>query len=295
MNRPAVRAYAHLVRAVVFDMADPAFPASLVDLPEPDLPSRSWARIAVVDRRDLRQRPPPLRAQHRAVAHLGLHRHVSLRPGARDRRPRGRGRCGLQRQRGDEGGARPVHPVPATRNRPTLRQLRPRVDFVVPEPRQPHRQFGTFAGLHPGSRRWLGRIRAGPRVDDPPAPRHDRGPRCQPLRTGLHRLPRPHARHAGRRRARAHRRRRHHRTGRARRAAWAVPGVGGDGAGPSCAPGRRRRSLWRRSRRVERSRQRPLGGAGVALRVAGGRSQAAPDAHGRVPLRRGGGGVTRNR
>jgi L-iditol 2-dehydrogenase len=47
VNRPVVRAYAHLVRAVVFDMADPAFPASLVDLPEPDLPSGSWARIAV--------------------------------------------------------------------------------------------------------------------------------------------------------------------------------------------------------------------------------------------------------
>jgi threonine dehydrogenase-like Zn-dependent dehydrogenase len=35
------------VRAVQFDMADPAFPASLVDLPEPDLPDGSWARVAV--------------------------------------------------------------------------------------------------------------------------------------------------------------------------------------------------------------------------------------------------------
>jgi L-iditol 2-dehydrogenase len=35
------------VRAVVFDMADPAFPASLSDLPEPDLPGPAWARIAV--------------------------------------------------------------------------------------------------------------------------------------------------------------------------------------------------------------------------------------------------------
>lgn len=35
------------MRAVQFDMADPAFPASLVDLPEPVLPSPAWARIAV--------------------------------------------------------------------------------------------------------------------------------------------------------------------------------------------------------------------------------------------------------
>jgi len=35
------------MRGVQFDMADPAFPASLVDLPEPDLPDASWARVAV--------------------------------------------------------------------------------------------------------------------------------------------------------------------------------------------------------------------------------------------------------
>jgi L-iditol 2-dehydrogenase len=32
---------------VQFDLADPSFPASLVDLPEPDLPGPAWARIAV--------------------------------------------------------------------------------------------------------------------------------------------------------------------------------------------------------------------------------------------------------
>jgi L-iditol 2-dehydrogenase len=36
------------VRAVVFDFADPAFPASLLELPEPDLPGPSWARIEVL-------------------------------------------------------------------------------------------------------------------------------------------------------------------------------------------------------------------------------------------------------
>ena len=35
------------VRAVQFDMVDPAFPASLVDLDEPELPSAAWARVAV--------------------------------------------------------------------------------------------------------------------------------------------------------------------------------------------------------------------------------------------------------
>ncbi|MGA8725146.1 MAG: zinc-binding dehydrogenase [Acidimicrobiales bacterium] len=36
------------MRAVQFDYADPLFPASLVEVPEPDLPSASWARVEVV-------------------------------------------------------------------------------------------------------------------------------------------------------------------------------------------------------------------------------------------------------
>jgi len=35
------------MRAVQFDLADPAFPASLVDVPEPELPGAQWARVAV--------------------------------------------------------------------------------------------------------------------------------------------------------------------------------------------------------------------------------------------------------
>ena len=40
--------YARAVRAVVFDMADPEFGASLAELPEPELPSPSWARVEVM-------------------------------------------------------------------------------------------------------------------------------------------------------------------------------------------------------------------------------------------------------
>lgn len=48
MTLRQARAYAPFVRAVVFDFADPEFPASLADLPEPELPGPSWARIEVL-------------------------------------------------------------------------------------------------------------------------------------------------------------------------------------------------------------------------------------------------------
>ncbi|HXQ44035.1 MAG TPA: alcohol dehydrogenase catalytic domain-containing protein [Acidimicrobiales bacterium] len=35
------------MRAIQFDMADAAFPASMVDLPEPEMPGPAWARVAV--------------------------------------------------------------------------------------------------------------------------------------------------------------------------------------------------------------------------------------------------------
>jgi len=40
-------AYAARMRAIQFDMVDPLFPASLVDLPEPNLPGADWARVKV--------------------------------------------------------------------------------------------------------------------------------------------------------------------------------------------------------------------------------------------------------
>ena len=44
---PVGRAYARRVHAVVFDMVDPEFPASLSEVPEPALPGPSWARVQV--------------------------------------------------------------------------------------------------------------------------------------------------------------------------------------------------------------------------------------------------------
>ena len=40
-------AYAAQMRAVQFDMSNLSFPATLVDLPEPELPGEAWARVAV--------------------------------------------------------------------------------------------------------------------------------------------------------------------------------------------------------------------------------------------------------
>ncbi len=80
------------VRAVQFDMADPQFPASLVELPEPELPGASWARVEVSRRRHLRERSPPVRPQRGAVAHARLDGLDPVPPGSRDRRPGDRGR-----------------------------------------------------------------------------------------------------------------------------------------------------------------------------------------------------------
>ena len=61
--------YAHPVRAIQFDMADPDFPASLVDLPEPGLPGAGVGPHRGDQRGHLRERPAPLRPQHGPVPH----------------------------------------------------------------------------------------------------------------------------------------------------------------------------------------------------------------------------------
>jgi len=58
------------MRAVQFDMVDPAFPASLVDLPEPELPGAAWARVEVTTGGICGSDLHLFRPQHRAVAHL---------------------------------------------------------------------------------------------------------------------------------------------------------------------------------------------------------------------------------
>ena len=235
--------------------------------------ARAPRTVVGTDRRDgrrhLRQRPPPLRAQHRAVAHPGLHRHLPLRARARDGGARRRGRPRVLRGGRDPGGDRPLHPVPAPGDRPAVRQLCPRLDVVVPQPRQPGPELGTLARLHPGPRWRVGRLGARARVHAPPAARRDRRPGRQPLRAGLHRLSRPHAGDAQRRRPRAGRGRRHHRSGRARRAARAVPALPGHRAGPAPPPGRGGDRVRGGPRRARRSRQRPLGGAGLPHRERG--------------------------
>jgi L-iditol 2-dehydrogenase len=47
LPRHRTTAYAAGMRAVQFDMVDPAFPASLTDIAEPELPGPAWARVAV--------------------------------------------------------------------------------------------------------------------------------------------------------------------------------------------------------------------------------------------------------
>ena len=120
------------------------------------------------DRRDLRQRPPPVHAQHGTLAHPGLHRDLPLRARSRDGRAGRRGRWQLLGCRRDEGGHRPLHPVPSPWHRPALRQLRARLDLVLPQPGQPHRQLGAVTRVHHGSGRGVGRERPGARLHAPP-------------------------------------------------------------------------------------------------------------------------------
>ncbi len=110
--------YAGPVRAVQFDMADPAFPGVT------GRPSRARAARTGVGpgggdhRRHLRERPPPVRPQHRTVTHLDVDGLVPLRARPRDRRPGHRGGTGWPVPGGDPGGRRPVHPLPGPGHRP---------------------------------------------------------------------------------------------------------------------------------------------------------------------------------
>ena len=273
-------------------MVDPEFPASLAELPEPELPgprgpgspSRREASAGATSTcsRTTRDRRPPWPPSAPSPSSSGTRpRAASSRPGPRAPLPDG-----------DPRRRRPVHPVPAPGYRPAVRQLRPRLDVLVPQPRQPDCELGTLARVHHGPRRRMGRHRAGARVHAPPAPRCHRGEGRQPVRAGLHRLPRTDAGRARRRRPRARRRRGHHRSGGPGRAARAVPALPRHRARPPPAPGCGGHGMRRGPRRAGRPRQRALGAAGFAERVTRDRAQAPPDADGRLPLRGRGGRVT---
>ncbi len=219
-------------------MVDPEFPASLSELPEPELPGPSWARIAVtaggICGSDLHlfahnTGPSPTLASIGTfpfvLGHETAGRVVEAGPG-----------CSIGA--GTRVVVDPCIPcLPRGIDPPCANcargwtssclNLDSRVLTLGPLPR-----------LHPGPRWRLGGLGARARVHAPPAPRRDRRPGRQPLRAGLHRLSRPHAGHARGRRPRARGRRGHHRTGRPRRAARAVPALPGHRAGPAPPPGR---------------------------------------------------------
>ena len=267
-------------------MADPAFPASLVDLPEPELPGPAWARVAVDGGRHLRERPPPLRAQRRPVADFGVDGSRS-RSCSATRSPAASSKPGpaCPHPVGTRVVRRPVHPVRGAWHRPAVRELRARLDFFVPQARQPRRQQRAHARIHPEPRGgWADQVLAHTSMLHPIPDRSPTGARACTSRF----------------RSRA-------------TASCARPPTDGEpvlvvGAGiiglatvaalkglfPACpvtvlarhahqADGRGR--VRRRPRRAHRGRERALRGARPDLGRARRRSQGERDADGRLPLR----------
>jgi len=128
---PSDAPYAHGVRAVVFDMVDPESRPSLTEVPEPEASRTVVGARPGHDRRHLRQRPASVRAQHRTVTHLGLHRDVPFVLGheTAGRVVEAGPNCSVAV--GTRGGHRPLYPVPAPGDRTAVRQLRPRLDILV--------------------------------------------------------------------------------------------------------------------------------------------------------------------
>ena len=276
-------------------MVDPAFPASLAELPEPELPGPSWARIAVttggICGSDLHlfahnTGPSP------TLASIGTFPFVLGHETAGRVVEAGSGVLGGDR---DPGGHRPVHPVLAPGDRPAVRQLRRAGG---------RRRASTWtAGSSARADRWATPRTSGGGWADTvvahesmlhplPDTIDDRGASLyEPVSIACHGLMRasPDDGDSG-----AHRWRRHHRAGCPGRAARAVPALPGHGAGPPPASRHGRDGMRGRPRRVQRARQRSLGGAGVAERGAGGRAQAAQDADGRLSLRDRGGRIARS-
>ena len=219
-------------------MADPAFPASLVDLPEPELPSGAWARVAVtaggICGSDLHlfahnTGPSPTLTSLGSFPFVLGHEiagHV-IESGPECSCPVG-----------TQGGPRSVHTVPRPWNRSTVRELCPWVDVLVPQARQQDREQRTLARVHHEPRRRLGRAGARPPVDAAPDPRRGAGQDRLSPRTGLDCVSWPAARPSRGRGPGARGRRRNHRAGLGGGGEGAVPGLPGDGARPARPPGR---------------------------------------------------------
>ena len=159
------------------------------------------------DRWDLRERPPSLRPQHRALAHVDGPGHLPLRARPRDGRARRRGRARMRRSRWAPGSvldpcipclARGIEPPCANCARGWTSSCLNLDSGIV--------SGGTHARLHLGSRRRMGRPGAGPLLDDAPDARGRPRPGAVALRAGVDRLPRAAPRRADRRRPSADRR-----------------------------------------------------------------------------------------
>ena len=248
------------------------------------------------DGRDLRQRPPSLRPQHRALPHPRLHRDLSLRAGARDRRPRRRGGSPTARwqqvpvsssTRASPALPRGIDPPCANCARGWTSSCLNLDSRII--------SSGRSLGYTEGPRRRVGRDGAGPHVRCstrcptrfPIAPAASTSPSPSPATGSCGPGPRTATPCSivGRR---------HHRARRPRGAARAVPALPGDRAGAPRAPRSRR---YRRAVRTTSCSAIPTTGTGrrwrSSRRAARRGAQAAPDADGRLSLRRRGGRVAR--
>ena len=163
-------------------MVDPAFPASLIDLPEPAPARSAWARVAVTTGGICGSDLHLFAHNTGPVAHLGLHGIVPLRPGPRDRRV-GWSRQGREcpSSGGDAGGRRPVPPLPrpAASTRPCANCARGWTSSCLNLDSR-DRQQRADPRVHPGAGRGMGRTGPGPRLDAAPAARRRPRPRRQP-------------------------------------------------------------------------------------------------------------------
>ena len=260
---------AHAVRAVRFDWWTPSSPPR-----SPSSPNRSCpVRRGDAARRDggghLRERSAPVRPQHRAVAHPGLHRHLPVPPRARDSGDTcveaGAG-CAIAA--GTRVVVDPCIPcLPRGIDPPCANCVRGWTSSCLNLDSRvltSGRSLGYTQGLGGG---WADTVLAHESMLHPlPDAIGDRGASLyEPVSIACHALMRampddgdPVLVVGGR----------HHRPGRPRRAPRAVPALPGHRAGPAPPSGCGGDGVRGGPRRAQRSGQRPLGGTGLADRSA---------------------------